>query len=343
LWSVYWYFQGVAGASLWILGHETGHGNLFKSNWLNHTIGFPLHTLVGVPYYAWRWTHHVHHMGNASMEKDENYVPKPRSNFKLPEPEKATKRDYHDVFEDAPLATLGRVLFMIMLGFQTYMVSNGFGLGNPKYPAGTSHVNPFSALYKPGQWPQILLSNIGIGIGIALLVLWGNNYGYAHMIKYYFVPYILTNQWIVLLTFLHHTDPTIPHYRKGEWDFTRGALATVDRPLLGWQGRFFLHNISHDHTAHHLFSNVPFYNLPKVTNAIKPVLGEHHNYDPGYSYYALWRSFSQCMFVEDKGEIIFWKNRDGEILRDVDVSIADKCIDKPKAMKEQGAELRARA
>lgn len=56
-----------------------------------------------------------------------------------------------------------------------------------------------------------------------------------------------------MFTFLHHSDPTIPHYRKGEWSFIRGAAATVDRPLLGWMGRFFFHNISHDHVAHRTY------------------------------------------------------------------------------------------
>ena len=79
-----------------------------------------------------------------------------------------------------------------------------------------------------------------------------------------------------MLTFLHHSDPTIPHYRAGAWSWVRGAAATVDRPLLGWAGRFFLHNVcllplpgpspcrtdalqvSHDHVAHHFFSYAPF-------------------------------------------------------------------------------------
>jgi hypothetical protein len=46
-----------------------------------------------------------------------------------------------------------------------------------------------------------------------------------------------------MLTFLHHSDPTIPHYRAGQWTFLRGALATVDRPLLGWIGRMYFHNV----------------------------------------------------------------------------------------------------
>ena len=57
---------------------------------------------------------------------------------------------------------------------------------------------------------------------------------------------------LVMFTFLHHSDPTIPHYRKPAWSFLRGAAATVDRPLLGCMGRFFFHNVSHDHVAHRM-------------------------------------------------------------------------------------------
>jgi hypothetical protein len=55
-----------------------------------------------------------------------------------------------------------------------------------------------------------------------------------------------------MITYLHHTDPVIPHYREGEWNYQRGAAATVDRPILGWQGRFFLHDVAHFHVIHHV-------------------------------------------------------------------------------------------
>jgi fatty acid desaturase len=55
-----------------------------------------------------------------------------------------------------------------------------------------------------------------------------------------------------MITYLHHTDPTLPHYRGKEWNFQRGAAATVDRPFLGWQGRFFLHDVAHFHVIHHV-------------------------------------------------------------------------------------------
>ena len=55
-----------------------------------------------------------------------------------------------------------------------------------------------------------------------------------------------------MITYLHHTDPILPHYRGREWNFQRGAAATVDRNFLGWQGRFFLHDVAHYHVIHHV-------------------------------------------------------------------------------------------
>ena len=57
---------------------------------------------------------------------------------------------------------------------------------------------------------------------------------------------------VIMITYLHHTDPTLPHYRTKEWNFQRGAAATIDRNFLGWQGRFFLHDVAHYHVIHHV-------------------------------------------------------------------------------------------
>lgn len=120
-----------------------------------------------------------------------------------------------------------------------------------------------------------------------------------------------------MIVYLQHTDPTITHYRQKEFTFIRGALSTCDRDFLGWIGRFFLHNVSHDHLAHHLFSTVPFYNLPEVTARMKVVLGEDYTSDSTNCFRALWRSFTQCCFVEEEGDILFYRNQKGEPGREV--------------------------
>ncbi|EEB94066.1 hypothetical protein MPER_07189 [Moniliophthora perniciosa FA553] len=160
---------------------------------------------------------------------------------------------------------------------------------------------------------KIVASNIGLMAMTAILHPLDPGGGIGR------VPEVLVNHWIVMLTFLHHSDPTIPYYRNKEWTFLRGATATVDRPLLGWAGRFFFHNVSHDHIAHHLFSSIPFYNQPQVTERLKEVLKSDYNYDSTNSFRALYRSFTECCFIEDEGDIVFYMNRNGQTARSLAV------------------------
>jgi fatty acid desaturase len=48
------------------------------------------------------------------------------------------------------------------------------------------------------------------------------------------IPYLVVNFWLVCITFLQHTHPNLPHYDDNEWDWLKGALATVDRRCGGW-------------------------------------------------------------------------------------------------------------
>jgi fatty acid desaturase len=149
-------------------------------------------------------------------------------------------------------------------------------------------------LFKKADRVPIIINNIGLSLWLAFLGVWTYNTSLATFTKYYFIPYLLTNHWIVMITYLQHTDPTIPHFRKDAWTFLRGASTTVDRPLLGWMGRFFLHNVSHDHVAHHFFSSIPSYNGPEVSKRIRKVLGEDYNSDSTNTWRALYRSFTNC-------------------------------------------------
>ncbi|KAJ7595185.1 delta-12 fatty acid desaturase [Mycena floridula] len=323
LWGLYWHWQGVILAGWWCLAHEAGHGSLSPYSWFNHAVGFSMHTFILVPYYAWRSSHHAHHKATMSVERDENFVPRTRSDYGLPSESKATPADYHEIFEETPIYTLLRMIFMQALGWQYYLCTNI--MGSPMYPAGTNHFFPSSPLFKPHERSGIIASNIGLSVMTCILYVWTQKVGIDMFFKLYFVPYLLANHWIVMLTYLHHSDPTIAHYRKSQWSFLRGAISTVDRPLLGWAGRFFLHNVSHDHISHHLFSSIPFYNQPKVTECIKKVLKEDYNYDSTNTFRALYRTFTQCCFIEDDGDIAFYKDREGKACR----VLADSALESP--------------
>jgi omega-6 fatty acid desaturase (delta-12 desaturase) len=120
-----------------------------------------------------------------------------------------------------------------------------------------------------------------------------------------------------LITFLQHTDPVLPHYRAAEHTFPRGALATLDRTLLGdlgsvagWIGETATHGISATHVLHHVSSKIPHYNAWEATDTLRARLaqdGVQLQGRPG-GWAEVARVFRACRFVEDEGDIVFYKN-----------------------------------
>ncbi|KAI0926530.1 hypothetical protein AcW1_002505 [Taiwanofungus camphoratus] len=332
LWALYWFWQGISFTGLWTLGHECGHDALSPIALVNAVLGLGLHTFMLTPYYAWRATHRSHHKGTNNLDRDETYHPQTREDFKLP-PEAVSKpMDYKDLVEETPLYTLYKMVIRQFLGFQLYLIHNR--KGNPKYPPWTSHYKPSSQLFRPEERKYIVISDIAIGVMLSLIGVWIYQTSWNNVWRLYFVPWLWAHNWIVTFTYLQHSDPTIPYYRN-KWTFLRGALATVDRPMFGWIGRFFWHGIAHDHVAHHFFVTVPFYNLPAVTEAIKPVLGDYYCYDSTPTFYALWRSFTQCKFIESKGDIVFFKNQQGNAVRECAASEDEKGVPEPSGQEEK--------
>ncbi|KAI0717651.1 fatty acid desaturase-domain-containing protein [Fomitopsis betulina] len=351
LWLVYWIFQGLSFASFFCIAHELGHQTLFDNRYVNDTLGYVFHAAILAPFFAWKASHNAHHRTVASIERDENYVPYERSDYPaLPPKARARTADYLEVLDETPLLTVARMLVMQCAGWWLYLSCNV--MGSKRYSKGTNHFSPYSPIFRADQRLGIFLSDIGLlGMGYGLYSA-ALIYGWKAIFMYYFVPYVVSPLHLhcapissqltqpssattglvrtllsacplisdlraVMLTFLHHSDPTIPHYRGGAWSWVRGAAATVDRPLLGWAGRFFLHNVSHDHVAHHFFSYAPFYNQPEITKRVRAVLQEHYNYDSTNTFYALYRSFTQCVYVDDDEPVVFYRNRRGESVRGV--------------------------
>ncbi len=52
--------------------------------------------------------------------------------------------------------------------------------------------------------------------------------------------------------------------------------------------------------------------------AIRPLLGDAYNYDSTGVLRALWRSFVHCLFVEEDGAVVFYKDATGGAKRAVD-------------------------
>ena len=127
--------------------------------------------------------------------------------------------------------------------------------------------NPSSPMYAPHHYDQVMISILGVLLWLSGVTISIYKWGFFEVFRTYLVPYLWVNHWLVLITFLQHTDPLLPHYRAPEFTFTRGALATLDRNLLGdlgsvmsWIGAHATNGISETHIVHHVSSKIPHYN-----------------------------------------------------------------------------------
>jgi len=311
-WGVYWWFQGLIFTGIWVIGHECGHGAYSDHKIVNDVVGFITHSFLWTPYFSWKISHHRHHSNHASMERDEVYVPKTREDLGIPN-KPNDQINWEEIFGDTPIYTLYMLIRQQVLAFPAYLLFNVSG--QKTYPKWTNHFDPNSILFTKAQRGAVIMSNIGIAA-----MVWGvchssAIWGAGEVIKYYGLPWLCVSHWFIMITYLHHTDPNLPHYRGKEWNFQRGAAATVDRPFLGWQGRFFLHDVAHYHVVHHFFPKMPFYHGPEATQHLKAFIGEHYAFSDKPSFKALWESYNFCQFVENEGEVLFYRNKKGEAIR----------------------------
>ncbi|QRV77288.1 Fatty acid desaturase [Ceratobasidium sp. AG-Ba] len=326
-WNIYALAAGLVGTGLWIIAHECGHQAFSTSKSLNNAVGWVLHSALGVPYHSWRISHAKHHAATSHCTRDEAYVPRTRSEKRLParregeRPDEKIQEEMLEAIGDSPIGAAFGVFALLLFGWPLYLLINISG--QKSYPKWTNHFMPGGVLFAPHQQNQILLSDFGVFIWLATLFFWSMKRGFFEMFTIYFVPYLWVNHWLILITFLQHTDPVLPHYRASAFTFTRGALSTLDRSLLGgegflasitgWLGATLTHGISETHVLHHVSSKIPHYHAWEASRHLKARLaraGYSHEGRPGTwgEVYRVWR---ECKFIEDEGDVVFYKNARG--------------------------------
>lgn len=211
----------------------------------------------------------------------------------------------HDHFDETPLKTLFCLIRIHVIGWPVYLLSHE--TGHKASGWWKSHFNPHCEIFERTQYQKVMASIIGVIAMIGILTLCGRMYGSLTVIRYYVVPYLGVNALLVLVTYLQHTDPKLPRYRDKVWNFQRGAALTMDRSY-GFVLNHFHHHIADTHVVHHFFSMMPHYHAQEATVYIKEALGKHYMYDDTPVPMALWHVWKQCRFVEDEGDVVFYKN-----------------------------------
>lgn len=285
-WPIFWVMQGTMFWALFVIGHDCGHQSFSKQKWLNDLVGHITHTFILVPYHGWRISHRTHHKNTGSLENDESWYPVSESEY-----------DTMPVVQK-----IGR-FYLFLLAYPVYLFKRSPGKEG-------SHFSPSSPLFKPSEkWDIITSTTWWIGM-VAVLGFLTYQWGWMWLLKYYAAPYIVFIIWLDLVTFLHHTEPGIPWYRGEEWTFLKGAISSVDRDY------GIVNHIHHDigtHVAHHIFLNMPHYNLLKATEAIKPIMGEYFHESKEPVWKSLWNSAIGCHFVPDTGSKVYYTSKNQNV------------------------------
>lgn len=297
-WLVYWICQGCVLTGVWVVAHECGHHAFSDYQWLDDTVGLVLHSALLVPYFSWKYSHRRHHSNTASLERDEVFVPKLKSSI-----------GWYSKYLNNPPGRILTVIITLTLGWPLYLM---FNVSGRHYDRFACHYDPYGPIYSDRERLQIYLSDAGV-LGVSyVLYRFALVKGLAWVLCLYGGPLLIVNGFLVLITWLQHTHPALPHYDSSEWDWLRGALATCDRDY-GILNKVF-HNITDTHVAHHLFSTMPHYHAMEATKAIKPILGDYYQCDGTPVLRAIWREAKECIYVEndesDQTKGVFWyKNK----------------------------------
>lgn len=313
---------------LWVLAHECGHGAFSSNKKLQDAIGYTLHTLFLVPYYSWQRSHAVHHQFTNHMELGETHVPEALE--KESEGSYAARASMIERFgEKNGMRVWGAIQAFLHLGigWPAYLLIGATGgpdrgVTNHYYPEPlTEPKQPKKELF-PGNWKaKVYQSDIGIAAMLGALTVWTLCNGLGEMMALYGGPLIIVNAWLVLYTWLQHTEVDVPHFSSDDHNFLKGALHTIDRPYNKMDPfgaiDFLHHQIGTTHVAHHFDSTIPHYKAQAATDAIKENFPEVYLYEDTPIFEALWRICKGTTAVEQRGEKWVWKNNGIENLIEV--------------------------
>jgi fatty acid desaturase len=273
-----------------------------------------------VPYFSWQRSHAVHHKFTNHMELGETHVPD-----RVEEEGKAaiaTRKFLVQNFgTETGLNLYGSLqLFLhLVLGWPAYLMlgatgGHDRGMTNHFYPGNENSITlePRKQLF-PGKWREkVFQSDIGIAAVVGGLVAWTATSGIAPVLALYGGPLLVVNAWLVLYTWLQHTDVDVPHFSDDNHDFVKGALHTIDRPYNKMDPfgliDFLHHQIGTTHVAHHFDCTIPHYKAQIATDAIKEKFPEFYLYDPTPIPQALWRVARGCSAIEQRDNLWIWPN-----------------------------------
>ncbi|XP_009781384.2 delta(12)-fatty-acid desaturase FAD2-like, partial [Nicotiana sylvestris] len=196
-WVSYWIVQGLVFSAIFVIAHERGHNAFCDYQWVNDTVGFILHSALLVPYFSWKNGHRRHHSNTSSLERVMYifFVPRLKSELK-----------WYYKYLNNPLGQVVTLAFTIILGEPLHLAFNLFGKPSDLFAC---HFDPYAPICNDREIKQIYISNAGVIAATYVLYRLALAQGLPWLICFYGVPLLIAKNLYILVTFLHHTHPSL--------------------------------------------------------------------------------------------------------------------------------------
>jgi len=241
-------------ARLFIIGHDACHQSLTARRALNKWLGRLVFLPSLTPYKLWEVGHNVAHHGFTNLRgKDYVWVPFSKTEFsQLPVLRQWLERYYRSGW--------GHWLYyLIELWWKKLYFPSKQDVGGRRsaYLGDCLLVSVFAVVWIG----SLVFAAMQSGQSAAINVLFG-----------FLLPFILWNELIAFVIYVHHTDPDVCWYAdSAKWAKAQPHIsATVHIRFPGFLGAL-LHNIM-EHPAHHLDMTIPLYNLKNAQRALEAIV-----------------------------------------------------------------------
>lgn len=293
--------------SLFVLGHEAGHGAFSRSQALNMLVGHVCHGVILVPWRSWQRSHAMHHMNTGHKDREEVF------RAATPEEDRFVRKV---IFRSGIFLVIGWPMYL--LGFRNLTTYD---------PVKGSHFTLVSDLFARHQRASYVSSLFVVVLCAGAYASFGVAFGWDAFVKYLLAPYAVFAAWLTFVTYMHHVSPEVPVHPEGEWDAIKGALSTVDRDygVFNW----WTHRIGDHHVIHHLFPTIPHYRLKEATEAVRPLLGDAYLRSKRFVLRDFARTMLYCHVVSPDGSVMRWRSEY--------IGLRPRRA-RPAAMAEQGAD-----
>ena len=310
IWIIYSLVSGTTAMGFWVIAHECGHGAFSKNKTLETITGYLLHSLLLVPYFSWQRSHAVHHRFTNNITNGETHVPLVINGDGFTEKVGGEKELHFSNSIGKKNYGILQIFLHLICGWPAYLLKGS--TGGVKY--GTSNhfwpIKPFSNVLWPAVWTKkVWISDIGVALTLLGIFYFTFKYGLFPVIAMYLGPLLVVNIWLVVYTWLHHTDSDVPHLSNTEFTFMRGAFLSIDRPY-GKILNILHHNIGSSHVVHHVCPTIPHYHAKKATVLIKKAFKKAYLFNPDPIHKAIWNIACNCVAVkqDDNGERYIWQS-----------------------------------